>query len=171
MKFCEPTSKYCSAALKSSTLRTRFSSRNVSSSRVALNPAYCTLSTLPPPKFAMTGPLLRRGSVSTTAGTSPPAGTVTTVSAPSPSPLRALTLNVTGTGITCSCVPMYSDDRPLGDVASGTSCSRYVSVTSKPVVVSPQVTWRFWPSTTHGVPVTLLPMTSRPSCCDTRCTW
>ena len=44
-------------------------------------------------------------------------------------------------------------------------------MTSKPVVVSPQVTCRFWPSTTKGAPATALPIASRPPFFATRCTW
>ena len=64
-------------------LRASFQSRNVSSSRVALKPVYCTLSagTMPPAaggaSTSRIGPSFRRGTMIVSAGTLPPGGACT----------------------------------------------------------------------------------------------
>src|SRR6056297_389614 len=76
-QFCDPKSKNCRPRWKLRRLRDSFHRRNVSSSRVALKPVYCTLTAatgVPPadggaPRKPTMGPLLRLGTISVASGT------------------------------------------------------------------------------------------------------
>ena len=99
----------------------------------------------------MIGPLLRRGTISVTAGT-PVAGTRTP---------PWFTEYDWGMGIKGSRRPWKRVLRPLGDFGSGTTVSWYTSVTSSGFTVAPQATLRLCPTITSGVPGKLLPIASK----------
>ena len=64
--------------------------------------------------------------------------------------------------MTGSNAPRYTELRPLGDVASGTNCSAYTSVTSIGLTVEPHAMSRFCPTITNGTPAKPLPIASKP---------
>ena len=106
MKFCDPTSKYSSAVLKSShVLRVVEKPERLELARAAetgvLHADHLAAAEVGDDRAVVAAWNRQHGG-----GDAAARGQRTTVSGPLPRPSRRLTLNVTGIGITCSGAPM-----------------------------------------------------------------